>query len=448
MSVEFKLPEVSEGVESADVAELMVAEGDVIEAGQVVLEVETEKAVAEIECPHAGRVAKVHVAQGDTIAVGAVLLTIEEGAEAAAPTEKAPAPKPSGKEAPKSEAAESEPSGKVAAAPTVPAEAPTPSPASPPAARSEATADEEHHAPAPAGPATRRLARQLGVDLFQVAGSGPGGRITEEDVKAFVRGRMEGTASAGAGTATIAPPPLPDFSQFGPVERQRLNKIAKTSAANLSLAWQLVPHVTQHESVDVTELEAARRRYMQSIGKNGPKVTMTAIVIKAVTASLKAFPHFNASLDSASGELVLKRYYHIGCAVDTPNGLLVPVVRDVDQKSVLDIAAELADLAVRARDRKLDLKEMQGAAFTVSNLGGIAGTAFTPIVNYPEVAILGLSRSRTELRLSEDGQLEQRLMLPLSLSYDHRVINGADGARFIAKLNRDLSDCFNLLVEC
>jgi len=447
MPIEFKLPEVSEGVESADVAELMVAEGDRIEAGQVVLEVETEKAVAEIEGPHAGRVTRVHVAEGETIPVGAVLLTVAEETEAGT---EPPAPPPSETSASVAEPAEAE--TQAIQEPV----AKTPRPATPPhspakqaaQAHQRAGATPDTRPPAPAGPATRRLARQLGVDLYQVTGTGTGGRITEHDVKSFVSDRLSSTPTPVVAPGQVAVPALPDFSVFGPTERQPLNKIAQTAAANLTVSWQLVPHVTQHDLADVTDLEAARRRYVQSVPEGTPKVTMTAIVIKAVAAALETFPQFNASLDGAANELVLKRYYHIGCAVDTPNGLLVPVVRDVDQKSVLTIAAELLDLANRARDRKLALDDMQGATFTVSNLGGISGTAFTPIVNYPEVAILGLSRTRTELRINDDGQIDQRLLLPLSLSYDHRVINGADGARFTAKLARDLSDSFHLLVEC
>jgi pyruvate dehydrogenase E2 component (dihydrolipoamide acetyltransferase) len=244
----------------------------------------------------------------------------------------------------------------------------------------------------------------------------------------------------------IATPPLPDFSQFGPIERQAQNKIAKVSATNLSMAWQTIPHVTQHDLIDITELEESRKRFGDTLGKNGPKVTMTAIVMKALIPALKAFPHVNASLDAAKGELVLKQYYNIGCAVDTPNGLLVPVVKNVDQKSIVQIAADLADLAARAREKKLKPDEMTGATFTITNLGGIGGTAFTPIVNWPEVAILGLSRSRTELKL-HGGAVVERLLLPLSLSYDHRVINGADGARFVAKLGSMLNDFFALLAE-
>ena len=431
MAIEFKLPEVSDGVKTVDIAEIKVKAGDVVTKGQVVMDLETEKAVVELECPHAGTVAKVLVSAGQTVAIGTPLLSIEAGAVVQAsslPTPVAPAavtpPKP---------------------AASAPIAQPT---TAPKAVTSVATnaASTDDRPPAPAGPATRRLARDLGVDLHQVTGTGPGGRITQEDVQNYVKNILEGRASAPVGGGLIATPPLPDFSQFGPIERQAQNKIAKVSATNLSMAWQTIPHVTQHDLFDITELEEARKRFGETLGKNGPKVTMTAIVMKALIPALKAFPHVNASLDSAKGELVLKQYYNIGCAVDTPIGLLVPVVKNVDQKSIVQIAADLADLAARAREKKLKPDEMSGATFTITNLGGIGGTGFTPIVNWPEVAILGLSRSRTELKL-HGGAVVERLMLPLSLSYDHRVINGADGARFVAKLGSMLNDFFALLAE-
>ena len=429
MAIEFKLPEVSDGVKTVDIAEIKVKPGDVITAGQAVMDLETEKAVVELECPHAGTVAKVHVTAGQTVAIGTTLLSIEAGATSATPTAAPPSTAPA-KAAVAVPVAQPVAVAKVAA-PTV---VPSAQPAAP-----------DTRPPAPAGPATRRLARDLGVDLHQVTGTGPGGRITQEDVQSYVKNILEGRASAPTGGA-IATPPLPDFSQFGPVERQAQGKIAKVSATNLSMAWQTIPHVTQHDLIDITDLEEARKRFGESLGKNGPKVTMTAIVMKALVPVLKAFPHVNASLDAAKGELVLKRYYHIGCAVDTPNGLLVPVVKNVDQKSIVQIAADLADLAARAREKKLKPDEMSGATFTITNLGGIGGTAFTPIVNWPEVAILGLSRGRTELKL-HGGAVVERLMLPLSLSYDHRVINGADGARFVVKLGSMMNEFFALLAE-
>jgi pyruvate dehydrogenase E2 component (dihydrolipoamide acetyltransferase) len=306
----------------------------------------------------------------------------------------------------------------------------------------------------PAAPSTRRLARELGVDLRQVQGTGAGGRITAEDVQAYVRQRLQalststaqrsGTALAASGAGGIAPPPLPDFSRFGPVQREALNKIARVAAENLTVSWNVIPHVTQHDLADITELEEARKRFAAGVGKNGPKVTMTAIMMKALTLCLKAYPKFNSSLDPETNEIVYKQYYNIGCAVDTPNGLVVPVVKECDKKSILEIAADITDLAGKARDRKLTMDSMQGATCTITNLGGIGGIGFTPIVNYPEVCILGMSRTQMQLALV-DGKVVERMMLPLSLSYDHRVINGADAARFLVTLCNLLTDPFQLL---
>ena len=429
MAREFKIPAVSEGVTKVDLAAIHVKVGDVIAKGKIVAEVETDKAAAEIEIEFGGTVVKVHAKPGETLAVGAVLLTIEEGASAAAPT---PAAAPTA----------------PAAAPvkTAVAEAPKPAPAAaaPKAAVAAPAAKSDSTVPAPAGPATRRLARELGVDLYQIAGSEAGGRITQDDVKSFVKQQMAGGPSVSSGSGGMVAPALPDFSKFGPTERLPLTKIGKVAAASLSLSWNVIPHVTQHDVVDITNIEAARKQHGELAAKSGePKITMTAIAMKAVAICLKEFPKFNSSLDPKTNEIVLKRYYNLGCAVDTPNGLLVPVIKDADQKSVSQIAAELGGIAGRARDGKLKIDEMQGATFTITNLGGIGGTAFTPIVNYPEVAILGMSRSRTELRRN-NGELEERLLLPLSLSYDHRVINGADAARFIVRLGQLLSDFFNL----
>jgi pyruvate dehydrogenase E2 component (dihydrolipoamide acetyltransferase) len=245
-------------------------------------------------------------------------------------------------------------------------------------------------------------------------------------------------------TGSIAPPPLPDFSRFGPIERQALSKIGRVAAENLTVSWNVIPHVTQHDLADITDLEAARKRFGAGLGKNGPKVTMTAIVMKALSTCLQAFPKFNSSLDPITTEIVYKKYYNIGCAVDTEHGLVVPVIKDCDTKSIMQIAADLNSLAEKARDRKLPIDAMQGATCTVTNLGGIGGIGFTPIVNYPEVCILGMSRSQMQLKLS-DGKVEERMMMPLSLSYDHRVINGADAARFLVALCNMLSDPFSLL---
>ncbi|MBI3862980.1 MAG: 2-oxo acid dehydrogenase subunit E2 [Planctomycetia bacterium] len=462
MSIEFKLPAVGENIDKAEIGSLKVAVGDMITADQVVMEIETDKAVFELPCPHAGKITKIHVKSGDSVAAGATLLTIEEsaGGESAKPARAAAAPAAKAEAAPAPAKAPAKTAKTPAPAPAAPpVAAPTPraapkpaTPAAPAAESTGAPPEDGEGAPAPAGPATRRLARELGVDLHRVTGTGPGGRITSEDVQAFVREKLAALDAEHPPTEHAAGarfvPPLPDFSQFGPVERQALNKIARTAAANLSLSWNVVPHVTQHELADVTDLEAARKRYSQGPGskEGAPKVTMTVLAMKAVVIALKAFPKFNASYDVAREEVVLKQYYNIGVAVDTENGLMVPVIRAVDTKSVVQLAAELTDLAKKARDRKLTPADMQGGSFTITNLGGIGGTYFTPIVNYPEVAILGMSRS-SQQQVIIAGAPQVRLMLPLSLSYDHRVINGADAARFIVKLSELLSDPFHLMSE-
>ena len=419
MAIEFKA-DLGDGVKSGDVAAILVAVGDTIEADQAVVEVETDKAVLALPCPHAGTVTQVLVKKGQTIKPGASILTIEPSGAAAASVN-------GGAKAGASAAAVATASPAKAAASVAVDLARPPLPAS-----------GGRDLPLPAGPATRRLARELGLNLSTISGTGSGGRITLEDVAR--------AAAGGGGGRGIVEPPLPDFSQYGPVDRQAHSKLQKTSANQLSLAWQLIPHVTQHDLADITETEATRKRFVEMAPKGSPKVTMTALAMKAAVACLKEFPQFNASYDSAKSEVVLKRYYNIGVAVDTPSGLVVPVIRNVDQKTVLQLAAELTELAGKARDRKLQLSEMQGGTFTITNLGGVGGTAFTPIVNYPEVAILGMSRTQKQLQLV-NGDISERLMLPLSLSYDHRVVNGADAARFTVKLANMLSDAFRLLIE-
>ncbi|MBL8818890.1 MAG: 2-oxo acid dehydrogenase subunit E2 [Planctomyces sp.] len=434
--LEFKLPEVSEGVKKVDVAAVHVKVGDVISAGTNVCDVETDKAVAEIACPHAGTVQAVHITPGVSIPIGAPLITILT-TTGTATSAKSTGPAPSSVSAPSTPA--------TAAATTTSA----PEKKAPVSGTAVAPHVAKHHdsrPPAPAGPASRRLARKLGVDLYQVKGSAAGGRITIEDIEAYVRERMAQpaipSAASAPGFGIVTAAPLPDFAKFGPVEKQPMNKIFRTAAANLHAAWVTIPHVTQHDLADITELETARKKYVKA-NPNAPKITMTAIMIKAVVGALKAFPQFNSSVDMQNSEIVLKQYYHIGVAVDTPNGLVVPVIRNCDQKNVLQVAAELTELAGKARDRKLKTEDMQGGTFTITNLGGIGGTAFTPIVNYPEVAILGMSRGINQL-VMEEGQVTERLMLPLSLSYDHRAVNGADAARFIVKLSSSLSNFFEL----
>lgn len=439
--IEFKLPEVSEGVTKVDIASVNVKVGDTINSGAVICEVETDKAVAEINCPHAGTITAVHVTPGSSVQIGAPLVTINATSSSAPSPSAKPTPAPTSKQAPvptsATSIAPSTPPATVAAAINTPVTAPLA------ATGKFSRADGP---PAAAGPGVRRFARKLGVNLKQINGSAAGGRITLEDVEAFVHSRMTQppaqAAAAGPGYGTVHAAPLPDFSKFGPVEKIPMNKIFRMAASNLHTAWITIPHVTQHDLADITELESARKRYLKA-NPGSPKITMTAIMIKAVVGALKAYPNFNSSVDMASGELIQKQYYHIGVAVDTPSGLVVPVIRNCDQKNVLQVAAELTDIAGRARDRKLKMDEMQGGTFTITNLGGIGGTAFTPIVNYPEVAILGMSRGQKTL-VMEDGQIVERLMLPLSLSYDHRAVNGADAARFIVKLSGSLTNFFEL----
>ena len=462
---DFPLPEIGEGVQSADIAEILVAAGDTVEAGQIIMELETEKAVVELPIKLGGTIAELLVGEGDTVDVGQPILRIASGASA--PSAKSDDPnlgvaQPAGereagrdvstsheRRVPDAQRAMAD-DGATAGTNRLPAVSGG-SGSGNGQAETNGQAAGDDAIPAPAAPSTRRLARQLGVNLRSVKGSGPGGRITKDDVQAHVKAELSSpsrnlpaTAGGGGGQIALAPPPLPDFSKFGQTEREKMGKLSRTAAENLTTAWHVIPHVTQQDLADITDIEAARKSFAKGPGANGPKVTMTAIAMKTLATCLQAFPKFNSSLDPETFELVFKRYYHIGCAVDTPNGLLVPVIRDCDQKSILEIAAELTELAGKARDRKLSPDSMQGATCTVTNLGGIGGTGFTPIVNYPEVAILGMSRGEKRLQM-RDGQVVERMLLPLSLSYDHRVINGADAAKFLVMFKNMLQDPFSLL---
>ena len=438
-TVEFTLPALGEGIDAATVVGVLVKPGDGVKAGQNVLAVETDKAAVEVPVEADGTVAAVHVKPGDKVPVGARVLTLSTGAGAAAkpaPAANPPAPVPTQTAPP-------------ARATTSAGSAPGPVPAA--SGNGQAT-----RTLIPAGPATRRLARELGVGLAEMKGSGRGGRVTLDDVKAFVRTEREkvktGATPAGAGLSgkTVADsfttPPLPDFSKFGQVEKRPVAQIRQTIAKNLTVGWRTMPMVTQHDLADITELEAGRKRIVDALPKGTPKITWTVLAVKAVVAVLKEYPHFNSSFDMNAGELVVKKYFHIGIAVDTERGLVVPVIRDADKKSIRDIAADVAGMAEKARTGKLAIDEMRGGTFTITNLGGIGGTAFTPIVNYPEVAILGMSRSALQ-PVVRDGQIVPRLMLPLSLTYDHRVIDGADGARFTSRLAQLFSDPIRLLME-
>jgi len=437
MAEEVKLPALGENVAAGDVVDVKVKVGDDVKEGQALLEVEAEKSTVEVPSPLAGRIDKVLIKKGDKVKTGQTLMTIEGSngkPEKEAPATKAepvPAVKPAA--APKEDKPKERPAVETPAAEIKPAPAPKePKPQAAPAAQASKGDD----AVIAAGPATRKLAREWGVDLNQVPGSGAKGRVTQEDVKEFVH-----TLASGRG-AVQAIPPLPNFEQWGPVEYKPVDSIRRKTAEQMILSWTHVPHVSHQDNADVTEIEAFRKNQENK----GPKLTVTAFVLKACAIALKQFPQFNASLDLAQGRLVLKNYCHIGVAVDTERGLLVPVLRDVDKKSVYDIGKEMGELAERARLKKLSMEDMRGGSFTISNLGGIGGTGFTPIINYPEVAILGLSRARLQ-PVYREGQFVPRLLLPLSLSYDHRVIDGADAARFSRRLGEMLENPLVMLLH-
>jgi pyruvate dehydrogenase E2 component (dihydrolipoamide acetyltransferase) len=444
MPTEVILPELGENLDEGDVLDVKVSAGAAVSKGQPLLEVDAEKATIEVPSPLDGRVTELKVKKGDRVRVGQVLCLVEgaEGDGAAAPREKEtarPVPAREAKSAPATKTKEPAPPEGDGVSPST----------QEPAAPRHAVLSPHYHPAAPrsdpggavaAGPATRRLARELGVDLQQVPGTAPGGRVTEDDIKNFVRGMTAGAAPHGPGEAVHAPT-MPDFERWGAIERKPLESIRRRTAEQVSLAWRLIPHVTQHDLADITDLDAFRRQHEG----RGPKLTITAFALKAAAIALRQFPPFNSSLDAAGGQLILKRHYHIGVAVDTDRGLLVPVVRDVDRKSVSELAQELTDLAERARQKKLTADDLKGGTFTISNLGGIGGTGFSPIVNWPEVAILGLSRGRLQPVVRE-GQMVPRLLLPLCVSYDHRVIDGADAARFTRRLAEMLENPLLMLL--
>ncbi|MCW5234706.1 dihydrolipoyllysine-residue acetyltransferase [Verminephrobacter eiseniae] len=422
--VDIQVPDIGD-FDEVGVIELLVKPGDIIKVEQSLITVESDKASMEIPSSHAGQVKELRVQVGDKVKEGSVLLTLEVAgaagaAEPATPTAAAAAPVAAPASAPASPPTAAAPAG--ATPPAIPAQQPGP-----------AMAGLPH-----ASPSVRKFARELGVPIAQVKGTGPKGRITLDDVQAFTRQVMSGAmqtqaqaarapAAGSAAGLDLLPWPKIDFAKFGPVERKELGRIKKISGANLHRNWVLIPHVTNHDDADITELEAFRVQFNKENDKSGIKVTMLAFMIRATVAALRKFPEFNASIDGE--QLVLKNYFHIGFAADTPNGLMVPVIRDADQKGIVQISQEMAELAKKARDGKLAPAEMSGAGFSISSLGGIGGRYFTPIINAPEVAIMGVCKSRLEPQW--DGkQFVPRLMLPLSLSWDHRVIDGAAAARF------------------
>jgi pyruvate dehydrogenase E2 component (dihydrolipoamide acetyltransferase) len=422
MIKEVRLPEISENVESGDVIKILVSVGDAVEVDQPLVEIETEKAVLEVPSPHKGKVAEILVRPGETVKVGQVFMTIDT---AAVPAVETAAPKPPAAASTRREAEKASPTASLAEQ----------TPGAPPPASPAVSA------PPPASPSARRLARELGVDIRLVTGSGDGGRILEEDLKVYAKHAVEGAAPASRTAAgpAAAGPSTAETGKWGPFTREPMTKVRQVTARTMASAWSSVPHVTHYDKADITGLDAAQKKYSARVEKSGGKLTVTAVLIKVAASALKVFPKFNASIDIDKQEIVYKKYFHIGVAVDTDRGLLVPVIRDADRKNITEISVELGALAEKARERKIAPDDLEGGTFTVSNLGGIGGTGFSPIVYAPQVAILGVARARIE-PVYTDGRWEPRLMLPLSLSYDHRLIDGADAARFLRWIAQAIED--------
>ena len=476
---EFKVPELGENVTGGDVLRVLVNVGDTIAKEQPVVELETDKATVEVPSSVAGKVSGIKVKPGDKVSVGSVLLTVDESAGAEGPaTQSARSEPPSegpptsgspGKpeavqrasEEPRAAAPKEEPAARKEEQPAAPEEQPAaqqelkpsdqkvvsmprsarrePAPARAadapgPAPATSAAPRVERRAAAAASPAVRRLAREIGVDINEVEGTGPSGRISEEDVKEHAKRLLSGISSGAQNRPGVVFPTvaLPDFERWGEIERQPMSNIRRTTAQRLSHAWNTIPHVTQFDKADITGMEELRRKYREQVRQAGGDLTVTAMLVKVLAVAVKQFPQFNASMDPAADEIIYKKYVNVGVAVDTDRGLLVPIVRNADRKNLTQIAIEVQELAQKARERKLTLEEMSGGGITISNLGGIGGTYFTPIVNWPEVAILGVSRGIIEsVWRSSSNTFEPRQLLPLSLSYDHRVIDGADAMRFL-----------------
>ena len=449
---EFKLPELGENISQGDLVRLMIAPGTNVAEGQPVMELETDKAVVEVPSSVTGVVKEVKVKEGEKVEVGQVIFTLEAGGVSA--TEPVPAPTPV-------EHVSGQHGARLAFQAAIRAEGKTEEQALPPDQPREQSpaftmpaqlgkvAGTEPREPVPAAPHVRRLARELGLDIYEVKGSGPGGRINEDDIKAHAKAVLTAAVSAIQApprAGHFIGPKLPDFAKWGKIERVSMRGVRRKTAEHLAESWNTIPHVTQHDRADITELELLRARFAPKAEEAGGKMTVTAIALKVCAAALKVFPQFNASIDMEKEEIVYKQYIHIGVAADTDRGLLVPVIRDVDKKNIVELAVELSQLSKKAREKKITPAEMEGGTFTITNLGGIGGVGFTPIVNHPEVAILGLSRSRTEPEWI-NGKFEPRLILPLSLSYDHRLIDGADAARFLRWIAEAFEQPFLLSVQ-
>ncbi len=442
--IEVKVPDIGD-FNDIPVIEILVKPGDTVKKEDSLISLESDKATMEVPSTHAGVVKELKVKLGDKVSMGSLVLVLEESAGAAtAPSPQTPSPQPS----PKGEgvkAVPAEPTAPARPAEVVPAKpapllAPSPMPVATTSDHGVVTTSVH------ASPSIRKLAREFGVDLTKVKGSGNKGRINEDDVKGFVKTELAKPAGAVAGSA-FAFPTMPhiDFTKFGAIETRALSRIKKLSGNNLARNWMMIPHVTQQDEADITEVEAFRVKTNEEIAKSGVKVTMLAFLIKASVAALKKFPEFNSSLEPGGENLILKKYFNIGFAADTPNGLVVPVIKNADQKSIIDIAKEMTELSAKAREGKLSPTDMQGGCFSISSLGGIGGTFFTPIINAPEVAILGVSRAQMK-PIWNGKEFAPRLILPMSLSYDHRVVDGASGARFSTYLAGLMSDIRKLVL--
>ncbi len=425
--VEFKVPELGENIDTADIIGVLVKYGDTIVKDQGVIEIETDKATIEVPSSVEGKVTEVLVKEGDKAKPGDVILKVETTTSAL--VKKTIEEKPAVK-VEEDKQKEVEPS-KEGVGDLQPGEHDK----QPPIITGSA----------PAAPSVRRIAREIGVDINEVKGTGPGGRISMNDVKAHSK-KLHQDKKSGGGFG-IKQELLPDFTKYGAIEKVEMSKIRKVTAEHLSYAWAVIPHVTQFDKADITQLEKARKDYNAKLQEGKSKLTVTAILLKIIAASLKEFPQFNGSIDMETKEIIYKKYFNIGIAVDTERGLMVPVIKDVDKKNINDLSAEMGELAQKARDKKISLEELQGGCFTITNLGGIGGTAFTPVINSPEVAILGVSRGSFEPVYNGYGVFEPRLMLPLSLSYDHRIIDGADAVRFLRWVIEALENPLKLLID-
>lgn len=427
--IEVLVPDIG-GFKDVSVIDVLVKDGQQIDKEAPLITLETEKATMDVPAPAAGRIRQVQIKQGDKVSEGSLILLLETGAETAAA-----APAPATEPAPPAAAT----AAAAAPAPASPA-APEPPAPPPPVARTAVAIDEAAFSKAYASPSVRKFARELGADLGQIAGTGPKGRITQDDVKAHVKQILSAPAAAPAAAGSALPKVAEvEFAKFGVVEVKPLSRIQRISGARLQASWINLPHVTQYDEADITDLEAVRVALKDKAAQEGVKLTPLVFIIKACIAALQKFPRFNASLDPSGENLVFKKYFHIGFAADTPNGLVVPVIRDADRSDSYQLARILGEMSEKARAGKLTAAEMQGGSFTISSLGGIGGTGFTPIINAPEVAILGVAKSSLK-PVYDRGGFIPRLMLPLCLSYDHRVIDGAEAARFIVHLSKTLSD--------